>query len=379
MVNMLPLYAGHNAPERFGPDYNAGLWYDKFCNVWQRQGNSWSLNENGKNKWINGLSDQKVGSKNLLEPAMNRLVSMVLAVNGQIRCFVTDWRFVTGLGREHPVENGFAWHHLLGVPYLPGSSVKGMVRSWAENWSETEPAVVSRIFGPQGTAKVKNAGSVIFFDALPPELVLVQADIMTPHYAPYYLSQEGPQPPGDWFDPLPIPFLTVAPGQPFLFALAPCRANCAEDKKDCILALDWLGEALSAIGAGAKTASGYGRFNRKVDLEQKLEERRPKPVRVRQVLEDGARTKSAPAPVPESRVRIEMEQDGYSSDPDRFMETLTTKWLDKISGKDLEENERREIARYLADWYQKFKPDQWKKPNKKNSSKIKAIKSVLES
>jgi len=74
-----------------------------------------------------------------------------------------------------------------------------------------------------------------------------------------------------------------------------------------------------------------------------------------------------------------MEQDGYNSDPDRFMETLTTKWLNKMSGKDLEENERREIARYLADWYQKFKPNQWKKPNKKNSSKIKAIKSVLES
>jgi len=376
---MLPLYAGHNAPERLRPGYNAGLWYDKFCNVWQRQGNSWTLNENGKNICINGLSDQKVGSKNFLEPVMNRLVSMVLAVNGQVRCFVTDWRFVTGLGREHPVENGFAWHHLLGVPYLPGSSLKGVVRSWAENWSGTEPAGVRRIFGPQGTAKVKNAGSVIFFDALPPEPVLVQTDIMTPHYAPYYLPQEGPQPPGDWFDPLPIPFLTVAPGQPFLFALAPRRMNCAEDEKDCILALDWLGEALSAIGAGAKTASGYGRFNRKVDLEQKIEERRPKSVRVRQVLEDGARTKSTPAPVPESHVRIVMEQDGYSSDPDRFMENLTKKWLDKMSGEDLEENERREIARYLADWYQKFKPDQWKKPNKKNSSKIKAIKSVLES
>jgi CRISPR-associated protein Cmr6 len=378
MVNMLPLYAGHNAPELFRPGYNAGLWYDKFCNVWRRQGNNWTLNEN-KNKWITGLSAQKVGSKNLLEQFLNRLANVVLALNGQVRCFVTDWRFVTGLGCKHPVENGFTWHHLLGVPYLPGSSVKGVVRSWAESWSKTEPAVVKRIFGPQGTAEVKNVGNVIFFDALPPEPVTVQADIMTPHYEPYYLSQEGPQPPGDWFDPVLIPFLTVAPGQPFLFALAPRRANCAEDKKDCILALNWLGEALSTVGAGAKTASGYGRFNRRVDLEQKLEERRLKTARVRQVLEDEARIKSTPAPVPESRVRIEMEQDGYSSDPDRFMETLTTKWLDKMSGKDLEENERREIARYLANWYQKFKLDQWKKPNKKNSSKIKAIKSVLES
>jgi CRISPR type III-B/RAMP module RAMP protein Cmr6 len=40
--------------------------------------------------------------------------------------------FTTGLGIEHPLENGFAFLDPYGLPYLPGSSVKGVVRRAAE-------------------------------------------------------------------------------------------------------------------------------------------------------------------------------------------------------------------------------------------------------
>ena len=40
--------------------------------------------------------------------------------------------FATGLGNEHPLENGFAFLNPYGLPYLPGSSVKGVVRRAAE-------------------------------------------------------------------------------------------------------------------------------------------------------------------------------------------------------------------------------------------------------
>ncbi len=40
--------------------------------------------------------------------------------------------FVTGMGMEHPLENGFAFLDPYGVPYLPGSSVKGVPRRAAE-------------------------------------------------------------------------------------------------------------------------------------------------------------------------------------------------------------------------------------------------------
>lgn len=40
--------------------------------------------------------------------------------------------FTTGLGLEHPLENGFAFLDPYGLPYLPGSGAKGVVRRAAE-------------------------------------------------------------------------------------------------------------------------------------------------------------------------------------------------------------------------------------------------------
>lgn len=39
--------------------------------------------------------------------------------------------FTTGLGNEHPLENGFAFLNPYGLPYLAGSGVKGVLRTAA--------------------------------------------------------------------------------------------------------------------------------------------------------------------------------------------------------------------------------------------------------
>jgi CRISPR-associated protein Cmr6 len=40
--------------------------------------------------------------------------------------------FMTGTGMEHPLENGFSFLNPYGLPYLPGSGVKGVLRRAAE-------------------------------------------------------------------------------------------------------------------------------------------------------------------------------------------------------------------------------------------------------
>ncbi len=40
------------------------------------------------------------------------------------------WRLIVGLGLPSPLETGITLHHLYGFPYLPGSAVKGVTRSW---------------------------------------------------------------------------------------------------------------------------------------------------------------------------------------------------------------------------------------------------------
>jgi CRISPR-associated protein Cmr6 len=271
-----PLYKYNGEPKCDLTQSNVGLWFDKFCNQWgefEEGGHRqlWSLKskhgENPKLAWIKTVTGQKSGDSKLLNEHADRLATLGRSLGGQSFRFVTISRFATGLGREHPVENGFAWHPSLGVPYLPGSSVKGLVRSWVESgWSEKaiDPSEFHRIFGSdyrKGSSgyDVKRklspqSGTVIFLDAIPTEAIQLKADVMTPHYDKYY---EKGEPPGDWLSPNPIPFLTVGPRQCFQFVLLPrIPAHIA----DVPTAASWLTEALQWLGAGAKSAVGYGRF-----------------------------------------------------------------------------------------------------------------------
>ncbi|MGB9887672.1 MAG: type III-B CRISPR module RAMP protein Cmr6 [Moorellales bacterium] len=366
---ILPLYPeAVQAQPRCEADSHRGLWYDKFFEYEE----GWKPTK--KAPWVNRAAAWPAGDRELLAEATRRLGQLVLSLGGELRVMATQWRFVTGLGREHPVENGFAWHPTLGVPYLRGSSVKGVVRAWAGLWAGATPQEVERVFGPEGEDRPKRVGTVIFFDALPIQPVELKADVMTPHYAPYY--QEGEGPPGDWFAPVPIPFLTVAPGQPFLFALAPRHINDPVCQEDCRRAVLWLEEALAVIGAGAKTASGYGRFGREKIRERGLLGGLSS---VLQVDAPPAQYPNGPptGELPETPILAEMRSDGYDTDENRFMAALTTKWLGRLNQADLPQATKQEIARRLRDWYLQFRPEQWHRPNKKNAAKIAEIRRYL--
>ncbi|MGD0775991.1 MAG: type III-B CRISPR module RAMP protein Cmr6 [Candidatus Solibacter sp.] len=237
---LCPLY-GQAAGAR--NDGHAGLYYDKFFGNWLREDGNWSLkNKDGrspKQEWINEITKRIVGDAGLLGEYRRRIWQLVTARGGQVWVYKTEERLVTGTGRSHPVENGFVWHPVLGVPYLPGSSIKGLIGQ-----ADREKVLGSRT----------QVGRVICLDAVPICPVKLEADVMTPHYSPW--SAENP--PGDWRSPTPIPFLTVAPGAEFLLAGFP---RTRHDSDAVAMVGTWLEEALRDTGAGAKTAVGYGRMN----------------------------------------------------------------------------------------------------------------------
>ncbi|MBC7288075.1 MAG: type III-B CRISPR module RAMP protein Cmr6 [Armatimonadetes bacterium] len=188
--------------------------------------------------------------------------------------FSTQWRFVSGLGKSHCLETGFTWDRNLGVPYLPGSSVKGIARAWAQLQAATASDAemtdkIARIFGPERTSQKPGsqsqgavedrAGTVIFFAAYPESWPVLEIDVMNPHYGEYY--RDPSIPPGDWLSPNPIFFLTVAPGTRFRFAIALRPSAPTDAEKDLDAAWEWLREGLQWLGAGAKTAVGYGYFS----------------------------------------------------------------------------------------------------------------------
>ena len=41
-----------------------------------------------------------------------------------------DWRLIVGLGSENVQETNMTLHHIYGIPYIPGSAVKGVLRHW---------------------------------------------------------------------------------------------------------------------------------------------------------------------------------------------------------------------------------------------------------
>ncbi len=148
-----------------------------------------------------------------------------------------------------------------------------------------------KVFLLFGTQDFK--GLLIFLDSYPVDTLILDIDIMNTHYSEYYTERYGI--PGDWEEPKPIFFLTVAKKNKFKFNIlfdsyrSKKIINCLKDNdKDCEIALpkelrdiirDTLLEILNNdfrylkkeitemirillkdVGIGAKTRLSYGTF-----------------------------------------------------------------------------------------------------------------------
>lgn len=176
---------------------------------------------------------------------------------------------VTGIGNAHPCEVGMTFDHSLGIPYIPASSIKGIVR-FAHTLSLVDEAYEKNIVDEEGWfddeadwTKIPTIfgisqdngrrGKVIFLDAYPEKVPDLHVDIMNPHYTPYYSECE---PPADYYNPIPIKFLTVAEKTTFIFrVLIDKKASDIEQEVSRAIK-----NSLEKEGVGAKTAVGYGRF-----------------------------------------------------------------------------------------------------------------------
>jgi CRISPR-associated protein Cmr6 len=87
------------------------------------------------------LSKESIGLLDSLRSRQSSLASAAVSAKTVIfdREVISQSPFVTGMGLEHPLENGFSFLHPYGLPYLPGSSVKGVLRRAAEELALFEP------------------------------------------------------------------------------------------------------------------------------------------------------------------------------------------------------------------------------------------------
>lgn len=202
-------------------------------------------------------------------------------------------RVLVGHGNPAATGVGLTLHHTWGVPVLPGSALKGLTASYVQTvygpgpgpeepgrapfrgltWEGSRPVrgpgeVFRSLFGTpdvDGLGEEAIAGKLLFHDALwvPAGAgagPMLARDVLTVHQRRYYESA-GEQWPGDFDDPNPVSFLTVAPGGRFLVALE--LAPGMEGGRALLeRAGRYLTEALREWGLGGKTAAGYGHFMR---------------------------------------------------------------------------------------------------------------------
>lgn len=188
-----------------------------------------------------------------------RQKSQVEALFQSHRClkFSPDWRLICGLSGGI-YETNMTLHHVYGVPFIPASSIKGVVRSWiitsvfgatapeternypmvnAEYRALKNSKIFCEIFGSpesiervvfedgkpktrkdkNGTEKVEKEkdisavlkekqGCIVFMDALPENAPTLMPDIMNVHYPDWYNERSLPT---DYQNPNPVIFLTV--------------------------------------------------------------------------------------------------------------------------------------------------------------------------
>ncbi len=229
-------------------------------------------------------------SMSLVKKIQKELISLT-ALGFQIvinQPFTTKSRLIIGLGTDSVLETFLTLHKIFGIPYIPATALKGVVRAvkfWelakAKNVVSNENALKvfqEKFYGELETSDedtfkaqllfgAKNfKGLLLFLDAFPEinNEKLFDVDIMNVHYPDYYSKNE---PPGDWQQPKPIFFLTVKEEIKFhiavLFDQYRHERLPKEYKKLDLNNLqaelvDLVSTALSEFGIGAKTRVGYG-------------------------------------------------------------------------------------------------------------------------
>lgn len=148
--------------------------------------------------------------------------------------------------KSEEIGVGFSFDYVTGQPYIPGSSVKGVLRTYFKNYPQVimELRKMDLSRGKQLETEIfENAD--VFFDAVvydgDESGKLIGPEFITPHKSPLE-------------SPVPIKLMKVLPGVrfSFRFRLTDSESITAADKGQLFR------ELLCLFGIGAKTSVGFG-------------------------------------------------------------------------------------------------------------------------
>ena len=235
---------------------HVGLWIDKFL-PHQEKGAGQKKADHFEQAACSSVSG-------IYEAFFDRWKKSLAEADTQTHRATVQGRLAIGLGGESVLETAISLHRTYGVPYIPGSAIKGLAAHYARNRLDDMWKKKERAKGADGKLELNPytilfgdtdiAGYVTFYDALyipgsSKEDKPLALDVINVHHPDYYGGKDVP--PADWDSPTPVSFLSTTGS--YLIALG--------GPKDWVdAAFKILACALHEEGIGAKTSSGYGRM-----------------------------------------------------------------------------------------------------------------------
>jgi CRISPR-associated protein Cmr6 len=171
-----------------------------------------------------------------------------------------SWQEFTEISRpEDKREVGENWESLRELPlhgYIPGASIRGVVRAWARQF----PNLQSRVTALLGNQIDRNItpGKIEFLDAFPMEPTKLSLDIVNPQQN-FQVFHQG--------QGTPLSLYTLGDGWKSLEFLVGIRGIPGQATLEEINEVwNWVQQALMTQGIGSRRASGYGSIKRSRDL-----------------------------------------------------------------------------------------------------------------
>lgn len=187
---------------------NLGLWLDKLVRVDENE-NAWDLRAKSRIVELEHLFCQDLGAPRhwqspAAEAALTRMEVVCKDVYGSAgyETFVVEvkGRLLIDYGRPSALETSLSLHPVLGCPRIPGSALKGLLRSWLRQRHRNDSTELRALLGAPDAGidrpdVMQQRGRLVLHDALPEcGQFQLAVDVLTPHASEYY---SGEKPPAD--------------------------------------------------------------------------------------------------------------------------------------------------------------------------------------
>jgi len=172
-------------------------------------------------------------------------------------------KLVTGIGEKGPLEMGLTVHPIFGLPYIPGSTMKGVFRTFFNVIRLLDPklgiseGLIQTMFGTQS-----KSGILIFTDALPAlEGGFLYFDVINPHHKIDPKSDVITL--DETKNPEPLAILALKDTTFTMYILINTTLENAQEYENILRNIESkLNDENSKVlfTIGARTGSGYGRI-----------------------------------------------------------------------------------------------------------------------